>query len=86
MVAGLGRFGAASLDLAWVAAGRLDAYWERDLSPWDMAAGVLLVREAGGFVSDLDGGEGMLTKGHIVAGNETMHRALLTLIKQADRR
>ena len=55
-VAGLRRFGAAALDLAWVAAGRFDAYWERDLSPWDMAAGIL-VREAGGFVTDLDGGE-----------------------------
>ena len=48
-VAGIRRFGAAALDLAWVAAGRLDAYWERDLSPWDMAAGMVLVREAGGY-------------------------------------
>ena len=56
-VAGLRRFGAAALDLAWVAAGRLDGYWERNLSPWDMAAGMLLVREAGGFVTDLDGGD-----------------------------
>src|SRR5271156_115267 len=56
--AGLRRFGAATLDLAWIAAGRFDAYWERDLSPWDLAAGILIVREAGGFVSDLDGGEG----------------------------
>ena len=56
-VAGLRRFGAAALDLAWVAAGRLDAYWERDLSPWDMAAGMMLVREAGGYVTDLDGGD-----------------------------
>jgi myo-inositol-1(or 4)-monophosphatase len=82
-VAGLRRFGAAALDLAWVAAGRLDSYWERDLSPWDMAAGILLVREAGGFVSDADGGEAMLSKGHIVAGNETMHRELLRLLKGA---
>ena len=51
--AGLRRYGAATLDLAWIAAGRLDAYWERDLSPWDLAAGMILVREAGGFVSDL---------------------------------
>ena len=56
----------------------LDGYWERDLSPWDMAAGLLLVREAGGFVTDLDGGEAMFAKGHIIAGNETMHRELLT--------
>jgi myo-inositol-1(or 4)-monophosphatase len=83
--AGLRRFGAASLDLAWVAAGRFDAYWERNLSPWDMAAGLLLVREAGGFVTDLDGGDAMFTKGHIAAGNETMHRELLRLLKEAER-
>ncbi len=82
-VAGLRRFGAAALDLAWVAAGRLDGYWERNLSPWDMAAGLVLVREAGGFISDIDGGEAMLSKGHIVAGNETMHREVLRLLKSA---
>ena len=82
-VAGLRRFGAAALDLAWVAAGRLDAYWERNLSPWDMAAGIVLVREAGGFVSDPDGGETMLTSGGIVAGNEAIHRELLAVLKEA---
>ena len=82
-VAGLRRFGAAALDLAWIAAGRVDAYWERNLSPWDMAAGIVLVREAGGFVSDLDGGDAMFTKGHIVAGNEAMHRDLLRVLQQA---
>jgi myo-inositol-1(or 4)-monophosphatase len=82
-VAGLRRFGAATLDLAWVAAGRLDAYWERDISPWDMAAGLLMVREAGGYVTDLDGGDAMLAKGHIIAGNETMHRDLLRLLRGA---
>jgi myo-inositol-1(or 4)-monophosphatase len=81
--AGLRRFGAATLDLAWVAAGRFDAFWERDLSPWDMAAGILLVREAGGFVSDLDGGDAILSKGSIAAGNDTMHRELLRLMKEA---
>jgi len=81
--AGLRRYGAAALDLAWVAAGRLDVYWERDLSPWDLAAGSLLVREAGGFVSDLDGGDAILTKGNVVAGNDTMHRELLRLLKEA---
>jgi len=81
--AGLRRYGAAALDLAWVAAGRLDAYWERDLSPWDLAAGSLLVREAGGFVSDLDGGDAILTKGNVIAGNDTMHRELLRLLKEA---
>ena len=83
-VAGLRRFGSATLDLAWVAAGRLDGFWERDLSPWDMAAGVLLVREAGGYVTDLDGGESMLEKGHIIAGNESMHRGVLQLVKSAN--
>jgi myo-inositol-1(or 4)-monophosphatase len=81
--AGLRRYGAATLDLAWIAAGRLDAYWERDLSPWDMAVGILLVREAGGFISDLDGGEAIFAKGEITAGNETMHRELLRLLKEA---
>jgi myo-inositol-1(or 4)-monophosphatase len=73
--AGLRRYGAATLDLAWVAAGRLDAYWERDLSPWDLAAGSLLVREAGG--------DAIMQKGNIVAGNETMHRELLRLLQVA---
>ena len=82
-VAGLRRFGAAALDLAWVAAGRLDGYWERDLKPWDLAAGLLLVREAGGYVSDLDGADEMLAKGHIVAGNETIHKELLRTLKGA---
>jgi myo-inositol-1(or 4)-monophosphatase len=81
--AGLRRYGAATLDLAWIAAGRLDAYWERDLSPWDLAAGSLLVREAGGFVSDIDGGNDILQRGNVVAGNETMHRELLRLLRGA---
>jgi len=81
--AGLRRYGAATLDLAWVAAGRLDAYWERDLSPWDLAAGSILVREAGGFVTDLDGGEEIFAKGQVAAGNDTMHRELLGLLKEA---
>src|ERR1700719_296394 len=80
-VAGLRRFGSATLDLAWVAAGRFDGYWERNLSPWDLAAGLLLVREAGGYVTDLDGGDASLEKGHIIAGNETMHVELLKLLK-----
>ena len=82
-VAGLRRFGAAALDLAFVAAGRVDGYWERNLSPWDMAAGLLLVREAGGFVSDLDGGDAMFTKRHIAAGNESINRDLLAALKTA---
>jgi myo-inositol-1(or 4)-monophosphatase len=79
--AGLREFGAAALDLAWVAAGRFDVYWERHLGSWDLAAGIVLVREAGGFVSDLDGGDAMLAKGHIVAGNEVLHRETLKVLK-----
>jgi myo-inositol-1(or 4)-monophosphatase len=75
------RLGAASLDLAFVAAGRLDAFWERGLNPWDVAAGIVLVREAGGFVSDLDGRDAMLSKGEACAGNEAMHKTLLALVK-----
>jgi len=82
-VAGLRRFGAAALDLAYVAAGRFDAYWERGLSPWDFAAGVLLVREAGGFVTDLADRERTMEAGDIIAGNEFMHRELLGLLAAA---
>ena len=82
-VAGLRRFGSAALDLAWIAAGRLDGYWERNLSPWDMAAGLLLVREAGGFVTDLDGGDAVFATGHIVAGNEAIHGGLLRVLQAA---
>jgi myo-inositol-1(or 4)-monophosphatase len=81
----LRQFGAAALDLAWIAAGRFDGYWERDLSPWDLAAGIVLVREAGGFVSDLDGGDAMLAKGNIVAGNEIMQREVLRVLEAADK-
>ncbi len=84
-VAGLRRFGAASLDLAWVAAGRFDAYWERNLSPWDIAAGLILVREAGGYVTDLDGGENPVATGDVIAANETLHRELLRLLKEAEK-
>jgi myo-inositol-1(or 4)-monophosphatase len=82
-VAGLRRFGAAALDLAWVAAGRLDGYWERDLKPWDMAAGLIIIREAGGFVTDCDGKDGMFGKGHIIAGNEAIQKELLAVLKVA---
>ncbi len=82
-VAGVRRFGAASLDLAWVAAGRFDGYWERDLKPWDLAAGVLLVTEAGGKVTDADGGSDILTKGSICAGNLDLHPQLLSRLTAA---
>lgn len=77
------RFGAASLDLAFVAAGRCDGYWERGIQPWDIAAGLLLVRESGGFVSDLSGGSEMFAKSEICAGNEFVHKALLDVVKKA---
>jgi myo-inositol-1(or 4)-monophosphatase len=76
-VAGVRRFGSAALDLAWVAAGRFDGYWERDLSAWDLAAGVLLVKEAGGRVTDAEGGDAVLAQGSVVAGNLDIHPLLL---------
>lgn len=80
-VAGIRRYGAAALDLAFVAAGRFDGFWERGLNPWDMAAGIMIVREAGGFVTDLDGRDKMLNTGSICAGTEGVHRALLKTLK-----
>lgn len=83
-VAGVRRFGSAALDLAYVAAGRLDGFWESWLAPWDLAAGILMVREAGGFCTDLEGRQAMLDTGTVVAGNEAIHKALLkTVQKQA---
>ena len=81
-VAGVRRMGAAALDLAYVAAGRLDGFWEEGLNPWDLAAGIVLIREAGGFVSDLEGGQKMFETQNIVAGNERIHRELLPLLKR----
>jgi myo-inositol-1(or 4)-monophosphatase len=80
-VSNLRRLGAAALDICYVAAGRYDGYWERQLSSWDMAAGIVMVREAGGFVSDCDGGSDMMTKGDICCGNEAVQAALLGLVK-----
>jgi myo-inositol-1(or 4)-monophosphatase len=74
-VAGLRRTGSAALDLAFVAAGRFDAYWEHNLQPWDLAAGLVIVREAGGFVSDLKGGDKILESGDILAANAALHKA-----------
>ena len=81
--ANLRRLGSAALDLAFVAGGRLDAFWERSLHAWDMAAGIVLIREAGGFISDTEGGDAMLAEGSVCAGNETMHRQLLALLRSA---
>ena len=82
-VAGIRRFGAAALDFAWVAGGRYDGFWELGLKRWDMAAGLLLVREAGGYATDLDGGESPHATGDVLAGNETIHRELMKVLKQA---
>jgi myo-inositol-1(or 4)-monophosphatase len=82
-VAGVRRYGAAALDLAYVAAGRFDIYWERGISSWDMAAGSVLVREAGGYVSDVTGHSGYMATGDILAGNEAMQTQLVKLLKKA---
>ena len=79
--AGVRRFGSAALDLAYVAAGRYDGFWERALSPWDLAAGMLLVREAGGFVTDFAGNhDTVLYGGDTVAANAGLHAALLGMV------
>src|ERR1700728_1221339 len=80
-VAGLRRFGAASLDLAFVAAGRLDGYWERNLQAWDMAAGQIMIREAGGTVSGFEGDDDPLKTGHVICGNKFVQAELVTLLK-----
>ena len=82
---GVRRLGAAALDLAYVAAGRFEGFWEYGLSPWDIAAGLLLVREAGGFVSDLAGGQTMMTSGDVLAANSHLHLPLAALIREAAR-
>ncbi|HXW20788.1 MAG TPA: inositol monophosphatase family protein, partial [Roseiarcus sp.] len=82
-VVNIRRMGCAALDLAHVAAGRFDAFWERGINSWDIAAGALLIREAGGFISGADGEENFLQTGSVCAGNEVMHRQLLALLKAA---
>jgi myo-inositol-1(or 4)-monophosphatase len=82
-VAGIRRFGSAALDLAWVAAGRFDGFWESHLQPWDVAAGILLVREAGGFVTDFRGGDRMIERSEFLAGNDAMHSRLQKLVAGA---
>lgn len=82
-VAGIRRTGAAALDLAWVAAGRFDAFWERGLSPWDLAAGIVLVREAGGMVGDIDGKADVVATGNILASNTSLYPMLETYLRQS---
>jgi myo-inositol-1(or 4)-monophosphatase len=79
-VAGIRRQGAASLDLAYVAAGRYEGYWEASLSPWDMAAGIVIVREAGGYICDLQGGEDFFDLNSILASNQALYKQLQGLL------
>ncbi|WP_288417435.1 inositol monophosphatase family protein [uncultured Novosphingobium sp.] len=79
-VAGIRRFGSAALDLAWVAAGRYEGFWEQGLKPWDSAAGCLLVREAGGFVSDFRGRSASICDAEVLAGNDALHSRLHKLL------
>ena len=79
--AGVRRAGSAALDLAYVAAGRLDGFWEFKLKPWDIAAGVVLIEEAGGLVGDTSGGHTHFETGNIVAGNPKVFKAMLQIIK-----
>jgi myo-inositol-1(or 4)-monophosphatase len=81
--AGIRRFGSAALDLAYVAAGRYDGFWEHGLSSWDMAAGIVIVREAGGLVSQIDGGEKMLEKGDILATNSGINSPMKDILRKA---
>jgi myo-inositol-1(or 4)-monophosphatase len=80
--AGIRRAGSAALDLAYVAAGRFDAFWEMGLQPWDMAAGVLLIQEAGGLIGDFSGGNLYLQTGNIVAGNPKCFKQVLKVVNQ----
>jgi myo-inositol-1(or 4)-monophosphatase len=82
-VAGIRRFGSAALDLAWVAAGRFDGFWESDLNIWDVAAGMLLVREAGGFVTDFRGGDRAIDRREFLAGNDAVHSKLHKMVAGA---
>ncbi len=79
-VAGVRRLGAAALDLAYVAAGRFDVYFEGECKPWDLAAGIILVKEAGGFVTDYKGGSTMMQSGNIIAGNQFFKESFLKMI------
>ncbi|PQO24824.1 inositol monophosphatase [Rhodobacteraceae bacterium WD3A24] len=81
VTAGMRRWGVASLDLAYVAAGRFDGYWERELNAWDIAAGLILVREAGGMIAPIREGEDILGKGAVIATNEALHDPFVKLLR-----
>ncbi len=84
-VAGIRRYGSAALDLAWVAAGRFDGFWESGLSPWDIAAGMILVREAGGATTEINGGD-PLSSGSILSANADLHPKLEKILRSAGKR
>src|SRR5690606_570744 len=79
--AGMRRWGAASLDMAYVAAGRYEGFWERELGPWDMAAGLLLVKEAGGMVSGIREGQDPMESGSVILGNEALFEPFRKVIR-----
>ena len=81
--AGVRRWGAAALDFAYVAAGRYDGFWERELQPWDMAAGIILVREAGGLVQPIREGDDILASGSVICGNDGLYDSFCKTIRNA---
>jgi myo-inositol-1(or 4)-monophosphatase len=82
---GIRRMGAAALDMAYVAAGKVEGYWETGINAWDIAAGIILVKEAGGYVSEVGGGENIINGGSILAGNDRIHGKLKRLLRNAVR-
>jgi myo-inositol-1(or 4)-monophosphatase len=80
--AGIRRAGSAALDLAYVAAGRLDGFWELGLKKWDITAGIVLIQEAGGIVTDLQGREGYLESGNILTANPRLHQVMREVMEQ----
>jgi myo-inositol-1(or 4)-monophosphatase len=80
--AGVRRMGSAALDLAYTACGRFDGFWEMKLKPYDIAAGILIIKEAGGIVTDFNGGDDFMTSGNVVAGNPSIHKKLLDVTKK----
>ena len=82
-VAGVRRTGSSALDMAWIASGKFDAYWEHGLAPWDVAAGIVIIREAGGLISDFENNQNMLNSGDIIAGNSTLHPEIYKALRTA---
>jgi len=79
------RYGAAALDLCYVAAGRFDAYWERGLKPWDVAAGYLIVKESGGFISSITGNDDPIYSKNVIAGNQDIYKNLHKILKDVSK-